>query len=308
VIQAVKQRLKAYEARPYERFYQAYLYILPGFLVYLVFVLMPIANTVRYSLTEWTGFTKPVYIGLANYERLAADKNFWNALGNNAFFIIFYTLIPIALGLLLTSLMTRGHLPGMVIFRVGLFIPQVMSAVVVGIIWRWLFDYQGPINNLLRDVGLASAVKPWLGDFTWAPVAAGAVGSWVEYGLCMVLFIAGMQSIPEELYDAAKVDGAGAWRQFRHVTLPGLQPQILVAFVVTFIAALRVFDLVFVLTRGGPGRQTQVVSMLIYQEAFEYHHAGYGAAMALVMTVLIVAVSATVFAVQARQERIANAS
>lgn len=308
MIQSIKQRLKAYESRPYEHFYQAYIYILPGFLVYLVFVLVPIVNTVRFSLTEWTGFTDPVYIGLANYERLAQDKNFWNALGNNAFFIIFYTLIPIVLGLLLTSLITRGQLRGMVLFRVGLFVPQVMSAVVVGIIWRWMFDYQGPINNLLRDVGLASAVKPWLGNFTWAPVAAGAVGSWVEYGLCMVLFIAGMQSIPEELYDAAKVDGAGAWRQFRHVTLPGLQPQILVAFVVTFIAALRVFDLVFVLTRGGPGRETEVVSMLIYEEAFEYHHAGYGAAMALVMTVLIVTVSATVFALQARQERNADAA
>ncbi len=308
MIQSVQERLKAYETRPYERFYQAYLYILPGFLIYLVFVLVPIVNTVRYSLTEWTGFTDPVYIGLANYERLAEDENFWNALGNNAFFILFYTFIPIVLGLLLTSLMTRGQLRGMVLFRVGLFVPQVMSAVVVGIIWRWMFDYQGPINNLLRDIGLASAVKPWLGNFTWAPVAAGAVGSWVEYGLCMVLFIAGMQSIPEELYDAAKVDGAGAWRQFRHVTLPGLQPQILVAFVVTFIAALRVFDLVFVLTRGGPGRETQVVSMLIYEEAFEYHHAGYGAAMALVMTVLIVTVSAVVFALQARQERVADAA
>lgn len=294
--------------RPYERFHHAYLYILPGFIIYFVFVLVPIVNTVRYSLTEWTGFSAPAYIGLENYQQLFRDENFWNALGNNAFFVIFYTILPILLGLLLTSLMTRSRLKGMVLFRTGLFIPQVMSTVVVGIIWRWMFDYRGPVNTFLNQIGLSEAVKPWLGDFTWAPYAAGLVGTWVEYGLCMVLFIAGAQSIPEDLYEAAKVDGANAWYQFRHVTLPGLQQQMLVAFVLTFIAALRVFDLVFVLTRGGPGRQTEVVSMLIYEEAFEYHHAGYGSAMALVMTVLIVSVSATVFYLQSRQEGDQHAS
>lgn len=294
-------------SRPYERPHQAYLYILPGFVIYFVFVLIPIISTARYSLTEWTGFTDPKYIGLANYEKLIEDDNFWNALGNNAFFVIFYTVLPIMLGLLLTSLMTRGRLKGMALFRTGLFIPQVMSAVVVGIIWRWMFDYRGPVNNFLNDVGLSAQVKPWLGDFTWAPYATGLVGTWVQYGLCMILFIAGVQSIPEELYDSAKVDGANAWHQFRHITLPGLQQQILVAFVLTFIAALRVFDLVFVLTRGGPGRATEVVSMLIYDEAFKFHRAGYGSAMALVMTVLIVTVSAIVFYLQSRQEERENA-
>ena len=220
---------------------------------------------------------------------------------------LFYTILPIIVGLLLTSLMTRGQLRGMTLFRTGLFIPQVMSAVVVGIIWRWIFDYRGPVNQFLNDVGLSEQIKPWLGDFTFAPFATGLVGTWVEYGLCMVLFMAGIQSISEELYDAAKVDGASAWRQFRHITLPGLQQQILVAFVLTFIAALRVFDLVFVLTRGGPGTETKVVSMLIYEQAFEEHHAGYGSAMALVMTVLIVSVSAAVFYLQARQEEKNNA-
>lgn len=288
--------------RPYERVHQAYLYILPGLVIYFVFVLIPIINTARYSLTEWTGFSDPTYIGLKNYEKLFDDENFLNALGNNAFFVSFYTVLPIMLGLLLTSLMARGQLKGMALFRTGLFIPQVMSAVVIGIIWRWIFDYRGPLNNFLTDIGLTEQIKPWLGDFTWAPYMTGLVGSWVQYGLCMVLFIAGIQSIAEELYDAAKVDGANAWQQFFHITLPGLRQQILVAFVLTFISALRVFDLVFVLTRGGPGQETKVVSMLIYEEAFEYHHAGYGSAMALVMTVLIVTVSASVFYLQSRRE------
>ena len=287
---------------PYDRPMAAYLYVLPGFAVYLVFVLVPIINSVRFSLTSWTGYTEPEYVGLENYTALLSSRAFWNALGNNVFFVVFYTILPILLGLFLTSLLTRGRLRGMALFRAGLFIPQVMSGVVVGIIWRWLFTLDGPINQFLRQVGLESAVRPWLGDFFWAPYAVGWVGTWVSYGLCMVLFIAGAQSISEDLYDAARVDGANAWRQFRHVTLPGLRQQLLVAFVVTFIAALRVFDLVFVLTRGGPGRVTEVVSMLIYEEAFERRHAGYAAAMALALSAIIVTVSALVFYLQSRGE------
>jgi len=216
---------------------------------------------------------------------------------------VFFTILPIMLGLFLTALMTRGKLRGMAIFRTGLFIPQVMSSVVVGIIWRWLFAYDGPINEFLILIGLEEWIRPWLGDFTYARYAVGSVGTWVQYGLCMVLFIAGAQSISEDLYDAARVAGANAWQEFRHVTLPGLQQQILVAFVLTFIAALRVFDLVFVLTRsGGPGKETIVTSILIYEQAFQRNRAGYGSAMALVLSLIIITVSAVVMRLQARQE------
>ncbi len=279
---------------------QAYLFILPGLVIYAIFVLVPIFSTVRYSFFNWTGFSEPSYIGLANYAELLRDADFWKAIGNNAFFVIFYTIIPILLGLFLTSLLTRGRLRGMALFRTGLFIPQVMSPVVVGIIWRWLFTLNGPINQVLAAVGLEAWARPWLGDFVYAPVAVGIVGSWFEYGLCMVLFIAGAQSINEDLYDAAKVFGANAWQQFRYVTVPGLRQQILVAFVLTFIAALRVFDLVFVLTNGGPGKQTIVTSWLVYDETFQKNRAGYGAAIAVTLAIVIVAVSATVNWLQAR--------
>jgi ABC-type sugar transport system permease subunit len=277
------------------------LFVLPGFLIYLIFVLIPIANTLRYSLYDWTGFSDPSYIGLENYSSLTEDKLFWKALRHNVFFLLFYTVLPILLGLLLTSLLTRRRLRGLAVFRTGLFIPQVMSPIVVGIIWRWLFAFDGPINEFLRVAGLESAVRPWLGDFTWARIAVGSVGTWVEYGLCMMLFIAGAQSIDEELYDAAIVFGANAWQQFRYVTLPGLRQQVLVAFIVTFIAGLRVFDLVFVLTRGGgPGTETTVVSLLIYQQAFKFHKAGYAASMAVILTIIIVSVSALVLYFQSR--------
>lgn len=301
------QRLTAFfagrsESGALRRGGQAYLFILPGFVIYAIFVLLPIFNTVRYSFFDWTGFSEPTYIGFDNYVALTGDPDFWRAIGNNAYFVIFYTIIPILIGLFLTSLMTRSRLRGMALFRTGLFIPQVMSPVVVGIIWRWLFTLNGPINQLLAAIGLDSWVRPWLGDFTYARVAVGAVGSWVEYGLCMVLFIAGMQSINEELYDAAKVFGANAWGEFRYVTLPGLRQQLLVAFVLTFIAALRVFDTVFVLTNGGPGKTTIVTSWLVYDKTFIRNHAGYGASIAVTLALLILAVSATVYWLQARSE------
>ncbi len=288
--------------RPFGRSWQVWLFVLPGLLVYLMFVLYPISNTVFYSFTEWTGFSTPTFIGLDNYIEMLNDNDFIRAVTNNAFFVIFYTIIPILLGLFLTSIMTRNHLRGMAIFRTGLFVPQVMSPVVVGIIWRWLFTLDGPLNQFLINVGLEAWTRSWLGDFVWAPYAVGAVGSWVQYGLAMVLFLAGIQSIPEDLYDAAKVAGANAFQQFRYITLPGLRQQILVAFVLTFIAALRVFDLVFVLTSGGPGKQTLVTSMMVYEETFQRNNAGYGAAIAMTMAVIIISVSAFVYWMQNRNE------
>jgi len=290
--------------KPYQRAYHPYLLLLPGVAVYVIFVLAPILGTLRYSFFDWTGFSEPVFAGLANYQRLMGDRDFWNALGHNFFFAIFYTILPILIGLLLTSLLTRGKVRGMAIFRGGLFVPQVMSPIVVGIIWRWFFQLDGPINQALTTIGLGEAARPWLGDFTWAPFAVGFVGTWVEYGLAMVLFVAGAQGIDEDLYDAAVVFGANAIQQFWFVTLPGLRQQILVAFVLTFIAALRIFDLVFVLTRqGGPGKVTTVASILIYQEAFQDNHAGYASAMAVVLTVIIVSISAVVIYLQSRGDR-----
>lgn len=290
--------------KPYQRAWHPYLLLLPGLALYGLFVLLPIAGTLRYSFTQWTGFSPPVDIGLANYERLLRDRDFWNALSHNFFFAIFYTILPILIGLFLTSLLTRGKVRGLAMFRTGLFVPQIMSPVVVGIIWRWFFQLDGPINQALYAVGLGELARPWLGDFTWAPYAVGFVGTWFEYGLAMVLFIAGAQGIDGDLYDAAIAFGANAWQQFWYVTLPGLRQQILVAFVLTFIAALRIFDLVFVLTRqGGPGKVTTVASILIYQEAFQDNRAGYASAMAVVLTLIIVSISALVIWLQGRGDR-----
>jgi raffinose/stachyose/melibiose transport system permease protein len=270
----------------------AYLYILPALLVYAIFVLYPILRTFWLSFNEWTGFTNPVFTGLDNYQQLLHDDVFLTALANNVKFIVFYTVFPIVIGLLLTAVMTRRQLFCLSVFRAGFFIPYVMPMVVVGVVWRWIYNpVFGPLNEGLRMLGLDTLAKPWLGDFQLALPAVGLIGTWAMYGFCMALFMAGVQNIDEYIYDAAKVDGASEWRQLLHITIPGIRGEIAVAAVTTFIAALRVFDLIFVTTRGGPAQQTMVTSLWLYRNAFQINRAGYAASIAVVQTLLILTIS-----------------
>jgi len=293
--------VKSLNLKPYQNSWRGYVYLAPGLLIYIMFIFIPVLNTFRLSFHDWTGFTEPVFNGLDNYVELFGNQRFWSSLLNNFFFVIFFTIIPILIGLFITSLLTRTKLRGLAYYRVGLFIPQVMSTVAVGIIWRWMLNPRfGPLNVALRGVGLEELARPWLGDFTWAPFAVGGIGTWVGYGFAMVLFIAGVQSINSELYDVACVFGANAWQEFWYVTLPGLRRQIVVAFIVRFIAAMRIFDLVYVTTDGGPGGITRVVSYDLWQSAFQVHRAGYAAAMAVILTTIILVVSFITLRIQAR--------
>ncbi len=287
--------------KPGQKPWTAYLYILPGFLIYAAFVLWPIIATLRYSFYDWDGFSSPSFIGLGNYVRLLQDNLFGISLRNNLLFIFFYTLFPIVIALFLTSLLTRRQVRGLTFFRAGLFLPYVMSMVVVGVVWRWIYNpVFGPLNQFLRAVGLENLARPWLGDFEFALPAVGMVGTWVQFGFCLVLFIAGVQRIEEVLYDAAKIDGASDLQQLWYITLPGLRGEIAVALVTTLIAALRIFDLVFVTTRGGPANETTVVALHIYRNAFDLNRAGYAAAIAVILTMIILFISYLVITLRMR--------
>lgn len=278
---------------PGESPWKGWLYLLPAFSIYLVFTFLPILETIRNSFYDWDGISlNRQWIGFENYVHLFQDQQFLNALLHNLVFIIFYSLIPIFLGLFLASLLSREPIRGFNFFRTVLFLPQVLSMVVVGVIWRWVFNPSfGPLNMLLRSIGLGVAARAWLGDFTWALPAVGSIGSWVQYGFCLILFLSGMQHIPEEYYEASSLDGAGAISQFWHITLPGLRSEISVALISTFVAALRVFDLVFTTTRGGPGDSTMVTGFLIYRSAFLQHQMGYASAIATVLMIIILSAS-----------------
>lgn len=288
----IRARLTPRGLRPGERASLGYLYILPAFIIYALFVLIPVIQTFRYSFFDWNGISQPVFIGLANYSELIADPQVQIALRNNLTLLVFYTVFPIALALLFTALLTRRPIRGMAFFRAGLFVPQVMSMVVVGVVWKWIYNPTfGPLNQFLRAIGLEDWAKPWLGDFTFALPAIGVVGTWVGYGFAMVLFIAGVQRIDEDLYDAAMLDGAGEFEQFKTITLPGLRPEITVALVTTLIAALRTFDVVYVLTKGGPANRTLTMALEIYRNAFTIGRVGYASAIAVLLTLIILVVS-----------------
>lgn len=291
-------KLRAY---PGESKWHGLVYLIPGLLVYLVFTFWPVLQTIRTSFLNWEGLApEKNFIGFANYIQVFTDDKFWLSLSHNLIFIIFFSIIPIFIGLFLASLLGRYSLKGFTFFRTILFLPQVLSMVVIGVAWRWIFNPSfGPLNSLLRTVGLGSLARPWLGDFALALPAVGSVGSWVQYGFCMVLFLAGMQRISEEYYEAAALDGASAWKELLHITIPGLRAEIGVALITTIIAALRVFDLVFVTTRGGPGEATLVTGFLVYRSAFLQNQTGYAAAIATILTVIILAISLLVRKYQA---------
>jgi raffinose/stachyose/melibiose transport system permease protein len=281
------------QKNPRKRFsFTPYLYVLPAFVLYAIFILLPILNTFRLSLFDWTGFDAEKWIGIKNYAELIHDSAFKSGLVNNLKFIGFFTIFPIAIALILTSLLARKGLKGRNLFQTSYFLSYIMPMVVVGVVWRWIYNpIFGPLNTTLKSVGLGSLAHPWLGDFNLALPAVGLIATWVEYGYCLTLFMAGVQRIEESLYDAAKVDGANSWQQLLNVTIPGISAEINVALVTTFIAALRVFDLVFVTTKGGPGDSTLVTSLWLYENAFQINRVGYAAAIAVVQTVIILVIS-----------------
>lgn len=282
----------------------AYFYILPAFLMFFIFILLPILNAVRYSFTNWNGYTDPTFIGFKNYiELLTQDKLFYIALSNNLKFIPFYTLAPIVLALLLTALMTLYRIKGLTFFRVGLFIPQIMSGVTVAVVWTWIYNpIFGPINQVLRSIGLGFLARPWLGDVHTVLPAVGIMAIWIHYGFAMVIFIAGVQRIDESLYDAARVDGANVFRQFWYVTLPGIRGEIMFVLVTTMVSALTLFDLAYIASRGtgGPANRTLVITLYLIRSAFQHNRIGYASAISIVQMIILGLIAGSIFLLRRR--------
>ncbi len=264
-----------------------YLYIAPALVVFVAMVIVPLGQSVWYSLFSWDGLSVATWVGLGNYGALFSDPTLRGPFLHALVLLVFYSLLPIALGLLLAAAMSRVRLRGLTFFRTVLFLPQVLAMVVVAVTWRWIYAPSGLLNEALRLVGLGGLAHSWLGDFTLALPAIGVAGTWVGFGLCMVLFLAGVQSIPRERYEAARLDGAGPWQEFKAVTLPALRPQIAVAATLTIVAGLRNFDLIYLTTAGGPGNSTAVPAYEVYHRAFEIGQVGSAAAVGIGLTVLI---------------------
>jgi raffinose/stachyose/melibiose transport system permease protein len=252
----------------------AYLYLLPGLALFAVFVLAPLVHAGWISLFAWDGITPGEWVGLDNYAAVVTEPVLRRAFAHSAVLLVFYALLPVTIGLLLAAAASRVPVRGLSAVRAILFLPQVIALVVVAVTWRIIYQPTG-----------------WLGSFDLALPAVGLVGTWVAYGLCFVLFMAGVQKVPRSLYDAARVDGAGAVREFFAVTLPALRGEIAVALTITTIAALRNFDLVYLTTSGGPGDATTVPAYLVYERAFRTGEVGGAAAIGICLAAVIFALS-----------------
>jgi len=268
-----------------------YLFMAPALALIGVFVLYPIASVVYYSFTDYDIVTPPVFVGLDNYGQMLRDPVFWKALGNSVVYLV-ATPILIALSIGLAIVVNR-ELRGIHLFRALYYIPAVSGSIAIGISWRWLFDRNGFLNGILQWGGLIDEPIQWLAEPGLVLPIAILLTIWAGIGYYAVIFLAGLQNIPEELYDAARMDGATDFQKHWHVSLPGLRPQIVFVAVISSLAALKVFDEIYVLTNRTGGILDSGVTVVFYlwRQAFQQNHAGYASAIAIVLLVLTLAFS-----------------
>jgi raffinose/stachyose/melibiose transport system permease protein len=225
------------------------------------------------------------------------------AFGHALVLIVFFALLPTVIGLALAAVLTRANIRGLPFFRTIVFLPQVVAMVVVGVAWRRIYAPDGSLNDLLTALGLGGLTRAWLGDPLLALPAVGIVGTWVQTGLVTVLLMAGMSRVPRELYEACRLDGAGAVREFFAVTLPAVRAELAVALTLTIIAALRTFDLIYVTTAGGPGNRTSVPAFEVYNRAFRLGEVGSAAAIGVTLTIIIFVINLGVARIGERSSR-----
>ncbi|GAA1607380.1 carbohydrate ABC transporter permease [Catellatospora bangladeshensis] len=277
-------------------------FILPNFLGFALLTLVPVAGALALSFMEWDSYNPPEWVGLDNFERLLRDESTMIALRNTAYYALGHVPLTMLAALGLALLLNR-RLRGVGFFRAAAFFPYVTSLVAVAIVWNMLFNPEfGPVNQFLSWLGVDSP-PGWTTSVDWAMPAVILTSVWRDMGYYMVLFLAGLQAIPTEHHEAARVDGANAWQRFRAVTLPGLRPVTFLVLILLTVQSFKVFDLVVVMTDGGPGRATLVLSQQIYRRGIIEGEFGYASAISLVLFLLVLVLTLTQFWFNNRRER-----
>lgn len=281
---ATKSALRAGKARQSgsKAAWIPYLFLAAPLALFLMWVIGPMIYSFYLSLTNWDGVSAPGFIGLRNYVRLFNDKIFWTALTNNAKWVISFITAPVVIGLALAMVLNRA-IPGSRAIKSAFYSPYIIAPVVIGLIWGWMYQpATGLFNSVLNALGIAKT-PGWLSDpklATWCIIAAAI---WRQVGYIMTLYLAGLQGVDQSLIDASQVDGCNFWQTFRNVIFPLLSPITVVVVVISIIDSLRSFDLVFVMTRGGPANSSSVLANMMYIEAFNNYKMGYGAAIAVIL-------------------------
>ena len=277
-------------------------FVLPALVVYTAFVLWPVANTFYYSTLDWNGVGQPVQVGLANFTRLLGDGAAWAALRHNVVLIVASLIIQLPLGLAL-ALLLLAPLRGTTVLRAVYFLPQLMSTVAIGILWAFIYNPTfGAVNRVLDVVGLGAWRQGWLGEPQFALAAIIVVICWQFIPFYMILYRAGLTSIPLEVNEAAMVDGARSWNRIRFVTLPLLSGTTRTAVLLSVIGSLQYFDLIWIMTGGGPSNATDVLATYMYDVAFTRSNLGYGSAIAVVLFLLALVITPVVLARTGRAE------
>ncbi|HUS17419.1 MAG TPA: sugar ABC transporter permease [Chloroflexia bacterium] len=264
-------------------------FLLPSLGGLLLFTGIPILSSLGLTLYEWDLLTPPQFVGLDNFRKLATDPTFWESLTHTLFFIAGYIPLVMVLALGVALLLNR-KLPGIAVFRTAFFIPVVSAWVAVALIWQWLLNPQyGIFNYLLSFVGIKGPA--WLFDPQWAMPAIIMTSVWKDIGFVMVMYLAGLQGIPQEYRDAAAIDGASGWQRFRYITLPLLSPTTFFALTISLINSFQVFDQVWIMTGGGPAGATTVLVEQIVKNAFSYSNMGYASALSWVLFAIVFSVT-----------------
>ncbi len=253
----------------------------PALLIYLMFAIIPILISFYYSLMDWDGFTDMRFVGLANFQEALSDPIFWQSLKNNLYVVAASVFGQIPIALFFAILLNR-KLKGGKIFRTLGFMPVVISTVIISLVWGMMYNSRrGLFNHLLELVGLGEWAQNWLGDPKWAMISVCITIIWQFVGLYLIIFLAALQNIPQEIYEAARIDGASGWKQTLYITLPMMRNAIAVAVILCISGSLRTFDLIYVMTSGGPGHSTEVLAMYMFDQTFSSTRFGYGSALSL---------------------------
>ncbi|WP_328697979.1 carbohydrate ABC transporter permease [Streptomyces sp. NBC_00342] len=274
----------------------AWLFLLPSLIGFVVFTVGPVVAAAVISLLDWNLFSSPTWVGLRNFARLGPDPTFWSALGNTAYFTLVSVPLTIVVSLALALLLNQG-IRRIAVFRSLLLLPYATITVAVAFVWIWLYiPHDGLVNTVLGWFGISGPA--WLISENWAMPALIVMSVWKSFGFGMVVILAGLQTIPQQLYEAGRVDGASPWHSFRHITLPMLSPALFFVVVTSVIGSFQVFDQALIMTNGGPGTRTTTLVMYIYQTGFKNYDQGYAAAQSLVLFAFIVLITAGQFLFQ----------
>lgn len=282
-------------------YWSAVAFLLPAIIIFGLFFYLPFLQSIYYSLTEWNALKAPRYIGFDNYVNLFSDPRMKDGLRNTLMMVVFGIVVQNSLAMLIAVLLNRPFRTK-VFLRTSFYFPVIVSLVVTSIVWGQLLNYDGLINGILVKLGLESIIQDWMGNVRTSFPTIMLLTQWQGIGYCAVIYLAGLQSIPSDIYEAADMEGAKGFTLFRTITLPMLMTTITVVLFLIIVGALRLFELPYILTNGGPGTSSYTLFLAVYNAAFQNNTYGYATAGGIVLALFIIVVAAIQLSITRRKE------